>query len=189
MNPTLSPYCTQRLPWSIQDSPASESIALDLLNASLNNLIVAEHLQDVVREAMTTLAQLPELELALHLIGRSDSSSARKAAGDADLFVYHHPFRGEDKYIIAPAAADMLLRYYLGKSPGDGHCLVDDIDDNVKDGITRITLATNRMYVFHKEAGNVGFLLKKKEPSPLIVPLPFGFYQKWRREAGLPVRK
>ncbi len=182
MTPPLTPYCTQRLPWSVQDSPVS-----DLLNDSLTQQLVAVHLQDVVREAMTTLAQLPELEVAL--VPTSSNVSSAREIGNADLLVYHNPWRGEQKYIITPVADDVLLRLYPGKPPHDGHCQVDDIYDNDKEGVTRVTLCTNSTYVFHKEAGKLDFLLLKETPSPLIVPVPFGFYREWRRAAGLPVRR
>ena len=179
---TITPYCTQRLPWSIQDSPVS-----DFPNASLTQQIVAAHLQNVVRDAMTALAQLPELEVAL-LPTISNASGAREIS-NADLLVYHNPWRGEQKYIITPVENDVLLRLYPTGCHQGGDCQIDDIYDNDKEGVTKITLRTNGTYVFHKEAGKLDFLLLKEKPSPLIVPLPFGFYQQWRREAGLPVRK
>lgn len=185
MTSSLTPYCTQHLPWSVDGSVPAER-ETDLLNASLTALLVAAHLQNVVREAMITLAQLPELEVAL--IPTISNDSGAREISNADLLAYHNPWRGEQKYIITPVADDVLLRLYPGEPPHDGHCQVNDIYDNDKEGVTRITLCTNSTYVFHKEAGKLDFLLLREKPSPLIVPVPFGFYQQWRREAGLPVR-
>ncbi|MBI1969021.1 hypothetical protein HYS49_03865 [Candidatus Woesearchaeota archaeon] len=182
MIPTLTPYCTQRLPWSVQDSPIN-----DILNDSLTQQLVAVHLQDVVQHAMIALAQLPELEVAL-IPTFSNGSSAREI-DNADLLVFHNPWRSEKRYIITPVDDDVLLRLYPGERPSSGDCQIDDIYDNDKEGVTRITLASGSMYVFHKEAGKLDLLLLKEKPSPLIVPVPFGFYQQWRREAGLPVRE
>ena len=177
----LNPYLTQRLPWAVGDSPIS-----DLLHDSLTQQIVAAHLQDMARTAMIVLAKLPELEMRLILTGHY----SQEDVGNRDILLYHDLFKGEERYIIAPRDEDTILRLYPGELPRDGNVQVDAVQDNDKSGVTIVTLASDRIYVFHREAGNLEYILQfqREQSSPLIVPIPFSFYRRWRGAAGLKVR-
>lgn len=178
----LGPYMTQRLPWAV-----GESSVHDFLNDSLTRQLVAAHLQDIARNALTALAQIPELEMQMLLTG---SKAPREDVGVRDVLLCHHPFKGDKKYILAPRDADTLLRLYPGEPPKDGHYQVDAIQDNDKSGVTVVTLAPDRTYVFHREAGNLEYILQfqQEESTPLLVPILFRFYHGWRKAAGLKVR-
>lgn len=138
--------------------------------------------QNKTNLALFTLAEVPELQLSLVPERPYPGCSLEEAvaASAGTILICSKP--QEERYIIAPQDESFLLTVHIEKvEPRRGCLSVERVAVNEQFGVTTVTLSTGATYVFHAEAGNMGYVL---QPLP---PLPFDFqrYVGWRKAAKL----
>lgn len=141
--------------------------------------------QNKASQAVLILAEVPALQLSLVPERPYPGCSLEEAvaASPGTILICSKP--QEDKYIIAPQD-DFLLTVHVEKIEPQRGCLsVERVAVNEQFGVTTVTLSTGATYVFHAEAGNLGYVQQS------LPPLSFDFqrYVGWRKAAGLKVRE